>query len=593
MKGPRFDRILAGMTVAVTLVALFSVFQWGDLTAVPTGASPAGQSAETSSAPTAPASDSPAATIDATPIKSTDPVSAIEQNVVSDPLASLDPADRAVAEKIRDLLAAKSDAIFPSKSERMAVESFYQNRTLAPLWLERGVANARATAVIARLKDADADGLDVSDYRTPNFAGLGPDALAEADLKLTQTVLTFARHLQAGRFPYKRVSQNNIQLPQAPPEPAAILAKIVSAADAGKALDEFSPPHEAYQKLKVKLAEMRAKPAGARAEVGDGPVLEHATGNLDARTVKELNGPIRDKQIDLVIANMERWRWYPRDLGATNVIVNQPDFTLKVMHNGSQIWTTRIVIGDPSPGKQTPLLSETMKSVTINPTWNVPPSIMYNEYMPALARDPTVLARMGLNVSYEPDGSLHVSQPPGGASVLGRLRFNFPNRFLVYQHDTNERFMFAREVRAYSHGCMRVQDPAKYAEVLLNIARPSEHWTIEKVERMFGGGEQDIQLQSAQIWVHLTYQSAFVDDNGKLQVRPDVYNLDSRTLAAIKSERAIIETVPEGKSEQVIASGSGGRRTATPRPVSFFSSLFFAGTPPPPPRDIYYRRGWW
>ena len=593
MKGPRFDRILAGMTVAVTLVALFSVFQWGDLTAVPTGASPAGQSAETSSAPTAPASDSPAATIDATPVKSTDPVSAIEQNVVSDPLASLDPADRAVAEKIRDLLAAKSDAIFPSKSERMAVESFYQNRTLAPLWLERGVANARATAVIARLKDADADGLDVSDYRTPNFAGLGPDALAEADLKLTQTVLTFARHLQAGRFPYKRVSQNNIQLPQAPPEPAAILAKIVSAADAGKALDEFSPPHEAYQKLKVKLAEMRAKPAGARPEVGDGPVLEHATGNLDARTVKELNGPIRDKQIDLVIANMERWRWYPRDLGATNVIVNQPDFTLKVMHNGSQIWTTRIVIGDPSPGKQTPLLSETMKSVTVNPTWNVPPSIMYNEYMPALARDPTVLARMGLNVSYEPDGSLHVSQPPGGASVLGRLRFNFPNRFLVYQHDTNERFMFAREVRAYSHGCMRVRDPAKYAEVLLNIARPSEHWTIEKVKRMFGGGEQDIQLQSAQIWVHLTYQSAFVDDNGKLQVRPDVYNLDSRTLAAIKSERAIIETVPEGKSEQVIASGSGGRRTATPRPVSFFSSLFFAGTPPRPPRDIYYRRGWW
>jgi murein L,D-transpeptidase YcbB/YkuD len=593
MKGPRFDRILAGMTVAVTLVALFSVFQWGDLTAVPTGASPAGQSAETSSAPTAPASDSPAATIDATPVKSTDPVSAIEQNVVSDPLASLDPADRAVAEKIRDLLAAKSDAIFPSKSERMAVESFYQNQTLAPLWLERGVANARATAVIARLKDADADGLDVSDYRTPNFAGLGPDALAEADLKLTQTVLTFARHLQAGRFPYKRVSQNNIQLPQAPPEPAAILAKIVSAADAGKALDEFSPPHEAYQKLKVKLAEMRAKPAGARPEVGDGPVLEHATGNLDARTVKELNGPIRDKQIDLVIANMERWRWYPRDLGATNVIVNQPDFTLKVMHNGSQIWTTRIVIGDPSPGKQTPLLSETMKSVTVNPTWNVPPSIMYNEYMPALARDPTVLARMGLNVSYEPDGSLHVSQPPGGASVLGRLRFNFPNRFLVYQHDTNERFMFAREVRAYSHGCMRVQDPAKYAEVLLNIARPSEHWTIEKVKRMFGGGEQDIQLQSAQIWVHLTYQSAFVDDNGKLQVRPDVYNLDSRTLAAIKSERAIIETVPEGKSEQVIASGSGGRRTATPRPVSFFSSLFFAGTPPRPPRDIYYRRGWW
>ena len=222
----------------------------------------------------------------------------------------------------------------------------------------------------------------------PILPGLAPTHSPRADLKLTQTVLTFARHLQAGRFPYKRVSQNNIQLPQAPPEPAAILEKIVNATDAGKTLDEFRPPHEAYQKLKVKLAELRAKSAGARSEVADGPVLKHnvkdpmqdprvpllrekfglpgdasdlaydaklaaavrkfqqanelpATGNLDARTVKELNRPIRNKQINLVIANMERWRWYPRDLGAADVIVNQPDFTLKVMLNGSQIWTTR------------------------------------------------------------------------------------------------------------------------------------------------------------------------------------------------------------------------------------------------------------
>ena len=287
MKGPRCDRILAGMTFAVILAALFNVFAKGVTWPQSRRARRRpGNSTETSSAPTAPASESPAATIDATPAKPTGTVSAIEQSVVPDPLASLDPADRVVAEKICDLLAAKSDAIFASKSERMAVESFYQNRTLAPLWLDRGVANARATAVIARLKEADADGLDVSDYRTPNFAGLGPDALAEADLKLTQTVLTFARHLQAGRFPYKRVSQNNIQLPQAPPEPAAILAKIVNAADAGKALDEFSPPHEAYQKLKVKLAEMRAKSAGARPEVADGPVLKHNVKNPDAGSTR-------------------------------------------------------------------------------------------------------------------------------------------------------------------------------------------------------------------------------------------------------------------------------------------------------------------
>src|SRR5262245_17014908 len=296
MNGPRCDRVLAGMAFAVILAALFDVFaKGGNLAAAPTGAPSAGQaSTETSSAPTAPASESPAATIDATPAKPTGPDSATEQSVVPDALASLDPADRVVAEKIRDLLAAKSDAIFASKNERMAAESFYQSRTLAPLWLDRGVENARATTVIARLKEADADGLDVSDYRTPNFAGLGPDALAEADLKLTQTVLTFARHLQAGRFPYKRVSQNNIQLPQAPPDPAAILDKVVNATDAGKALDEFSPPHEAYQKLKAKLAEMRAKSASARSEVADGPLLKHNVKN-----------PMQDPRVPLLREKLE------------------------------------------------------------------------------------------------------------------------------------------------------------------------------------------------------------------------------------------------------------------------------------------------
>jgi L,D-transpeptidase YcbB len=636
MIGLRFDRVLAGTALALILAAPFNGFaqEGGKFASVPTGAPLAEQApSETSSAPPAPASEQPAATIDATPATPATPPGAAEQGAALDPLASLDPADRAVAEKIRDLLTATSDGIFASKNEHAAVESFYQGRNLAPLWLDKGVENARAKAVIARIKGADADGLDVSDYRTPNFAGLSPDALAEADLKLTQTVLTFARHLQAGRFPYNRVTKN-IQLPQAPPEPAAILAKMVTAEDAAKALDEFSPPHEAYQRLRAKLAEMRAKAAGADQKIADGPLLKSnvknpmqdprvpllrarlglsgdasdlaydakvaaavrkfqqannlpATGDLDARTVKDLNGPVRGREIDLIIANMERWRWYPRDLGADHVMVNQPDFTLKVMHHGSQVWTTKIVIGDPIPSKQTPLLSETMKSITINPTWNVPPSIVYGEYLPALARDPTVLARMGLVVTYGRDGSVvNIAQPPGGNSVLGRVRFNFPNRFLVYQHDTNEKFMFASEVRAFSHGCMRIQDPAKYADVLLNIARPNEHWTVERVTRMFGGGEQDIQLPT-QIWVHTTYQSAFVDDNGKLQFRRDVYTLDSRTLAAIKSERAIIETGPEAKGEPVVASSGGGRRVATPRSMSFFQSFFFGGQAPRPSRGIY------
>jgi len=585
---------------------------------------------------TAPAATSETATPPndaAVPAPTTSPAAASDQAAAPDPLAALDPADRAVAEKIRDLLAAKTDTIFADKRERAAVEAFYQARHLAPLWLDKGVQNARAQAVIARLKGADADGLDVNDYKTPTFAGLSADALAEAEFKLTHAVLTYARHVQSGRFPYTRVS-NNIELPQEPPDLANILAKIANAANAGTALDDFSPPHEGYKKLKAMLAQMRGKAADTQ-EIADGQLLKlnakapmedprvpllrdklglageaadlrydaklaeavkkfqranelPVTGNLDSKTINELNGPPRDKQIDTVISNMERWRWYPRDLGKAYVIVNLPDFTLQVVHNDAQVWSTRIVIGKPE--MPTPLLSETMKYITINPTWNVPPSIIYNEYMPALQRDPTVLERMGLKLVYNRDGSVHIYQPPGEANALGRIRFNFPNRFLVYQHDTPDKHMFAHDVRAYSHGCMRVQDPAKYAEILFNIARPNENWTPDQVKRMFGTGEQDIQLP-AQIWVLLTYQNAFVDGAGKLQIRRDIYNIDSRTLAAIKSERGMIEPMQERKREQEVAATSQRRPGARPRTVSFFEALFgFGARPaqgrPVPPRGI-------
>jgi murein L,D-transpeptidase YcbB/YkuD len=598
-------------------------------------AATAGAAAAAPAAPSAASAQTsePAATPKdaAAPVSASTPTVASEQTAAPDPLATLDPADRPVAEKIRDLLAAKTDKIFANKRERAAVETFYQARHLAPLWLDKGIENARAQAVIARLKGADADGLDVSDYKPPAFAGLSPDALAEAELKLTQIVLTYARHLQAGRFPYTRVS-NNIELPQAPPDPAEVLGKIAQAANAGTALDDFSPPHEGYKKLKAMLAQLRGK-ASPVPEIADGPLLKlnpkapmedprvpllraklglggdaadlkydsklaeavkkfqrandlPVTGNLDARTVKELNGPTGDKQIEAVISNMERWRWYPRDLGSAYVIVNLPDFSLQVMHNGAQAWNTRIVIGKTD--MPTPLLSETMKYITINPTWNVPPSIVQNEYLPALQQDPTVLERMGLKLVYNRDGSVHIYQPPGEANALGRIRFNFPNRFLVYQHDTPDKQLFAHDMRAYSHGCMRVQDPAKYAEVLLNIARPGENWTADKVKRMFGTGEQDIQLP-ATIWVLLTYQNAFVDDAGKLQIRRDIYNIDSRTLAAIKTERGMIKPPQERKREQEVATTSQ-RRAVAPRTVSFFEALFGFGRPayarPVPPRRV-------
>ena len=187
-------------------------------------------------------------------------------------MASLDPADRAIAERIRDLLATKPNRIFADEKAHAAVEAFYQKRNLAPLWLDKGVENARSKAVIARLKNADADGLDHADYKTPTFAGLSPDALAEAELTLTQTVLTYARHLQAGRVPHRQVREDNIALPQRAPDPAVVLAAVVEADDAGQALDQFSPPYENYQKLKAALSQLRGRTAGgARDGIAAGP----------------------------------------------------------------------------------------------------------------------------------------------------------------------------------------------------------------------------------------------------------------------------------------------------------------------------------
>ena len=531
MHNPRHYRILASTALALVLAIPFGSMAIDPSTS--TAAPMAGTTAEQAPAQAAPAMENPANDPPAALVgPPANLATATEQT--ADPLASLDAADRAVAEKIRDLLATKADKFFGGKKERAAVEAFYQKRNLAPLWLDKGVENARAEAVIVRLKAADTDGLEPSEYKPPNFTGLGPDALAEAELKLTRTVLTYARHLQAGRFPYARVSRN-IELPQEAPEPADILDRVATAADTGKALDSFSPQQEPYRKLKAMLAELRSKPGAAK---GEG-----------------------SRQIEAIIANMERWRWYPRDLGSAHVLVNVPDFTLKVMHNGAQAWTTRIVVG--KPGTATPLLSETMKHITVNPTWTVPQSIVRNEYLPALAQDPTVLDRMGLRVSYN-GGQVKITQPPGEGNALGRIRFSFPNRFSVYHHDTPDKNLFGHELRAYSHGCMRVQDPAKYAEVLLNIARPREHWTAQRIKSMFGNGEQDIQLQPTPIWVHLTYQTAFADNAGKLQMRRDVYNLDSRTLAAIKSERGIVEPGLERKRDQEMASRADANRSARP-----------------------------
>ncbi len=558
-------------------------------------------------------------------------------------------ADQPVADKLRDLIASKASRYFDRKNERTAVENFYKDRNYAPLWSSNGAATDRAKSVIARLKDAGSEGLNPADYPAPDFAAATtPDAQAEAELRLTESMLDYARHAQSGRMHWSRVSAD-ISYPEHPVDPVEVLINVSTARDASAALEGYNPPHKGYKGLKAKLAELRGATEDTSKHIAEGETLKFvkptkknphpiamedervpalraklhvadnaddrhydakvadavrkfqasnslkATGVLDNATVRAINGPKNDRKIDIVRANMERWRWLPRELGAkalgdAYVILNIPDYTLKLMQGDKQVWTTRVVVG--KPGKHaTPELTETMKFITVNPTWNVPPSIIYNEYLPALAQDPTVLDRMGLKLARAADGSVRISQPPGEANALGRIRFNFPNKFLVYQHDTPDKHLFAKEERAFSHGCMRVQYPDQYAANLLGIALPKEGYTPEKIKAMYGRNEVNINFPTP-IPVNITYQTAFVDSAGKLEFRKDIYSRDARVIAMLKGgegrdiEMAVSHAQPNYvRPTNVRVPGDSFASNSGP---SFFERLF--GPPTPPPAPVRQRR---
>jgi L,D-transpeptidase YcbB len=505
------------------------------------------------------------------------------------PAAAITGPDGPIADELRNLSNGKFDHIIGDKKDRAQIDAFYASRNYAPLWITDGKANAHATAAINYLAHVYLDGLDPADYPAPNFTALNsPTDLADADIKLTMAVVTYAHHASVGRVHWSRVSPD-IEYTAKAPEPDEVLSAIAGSNDVAATLDSYEPHTPGYLALKAKLADIRAgKGDGKKAAIDNGPALkigmqddrvpalrerlgvapnsgavydkalaeavkkfqqQHdlaSTGTLTTATVEALSGRQPDHVTDIILANMERWRWMPHQFPDTYVVVNLPDFTLRVMHDDKLVWTTRIVIGKPE--MPTPIMTADMKYITINPTWNVPPSIVHREYLPALAQDPTVLARMGLRVDYGP-GGVHIWQPPGDKNALGRIRFNFPNKFLVYQHDTPDKYMFALDKRAFSHGCMRVQDPAHYAEVLLSLVRPNDGYTEDRIKRMFGPDETDIQFPTF-IPVNLTYQTAFVDDAGKLEFRDDVYGRDKALIAILKGGDRKVADIPVDHREE-------------------------------------------
>jgi murein L,D-transpeptidase YcbB/YkuD len=435
---------------------------------------------------------------------------------------ALPDPDILVAGALRNLVDGlrHNDGLRPA--DRSAVDAFYRRRGFSPIWIVGGRMTDRARTAIDSLKDAEAEGLRAADYVVAD-AGRDPDvkALARAELSLTIATLAYARDAASGRVPYSQVSPD-IAYPAQRFNRLDGLVRLATADNVAEALASFGPPQAGYLALKGQLKQFRAALAASRSR------------NPLNRSRQVANEQSRlEATVGKIVVNMERWRWMPRELGANHVIVNIPDFTLNVVRDSAMAWTTRIIVGERST--PTPIISADMTSITLSPIWNVPKSIAEKEYFSATANDPEWadhLERIGMHAVRYSDGSLHVYQTPGEWNALGQIRFNFPNKFSVYQHDTPDRPLFAQKARNFGHGCIRVEDPLVYAAILLAIVVPERDYTVERIHGLLVGDEINIEFPKP-IPVHLTYQTAFVDDAGNLRMREDIYRHDERLLAAL------------------------------------------------------------
>ena len=257
-------------------------------------------------------SDNPAAASDNHPAPTTTAAPSIAPSqpaaIAAD--AAIDP-NAPIVEQLHDLPNGKFDRIIGNTKQRASIDAFYSGRNYAPLWITDGKANARAKAAIAYLGRVSADGLDPADYPVPNFASLtDPVALAEAEIRLTISVVTYAHHAQIGRVHWSRVS-GDIFYDRSAPDPGEVLTALMEATDVGAALDAYEPHSDGYRALKTKLAELRV-------------------GHLDTNKTRipKLNGRQSDPRINIIMANMERWRWLPHDLGKTYRHRQSPRFHL-------------------------------------------------------------------------------------------------------------------------------------------------------------------------------------------------------------------------------------------------------------------------
>jgi len=275
----------------------------------------------------------------------------------------------------------------------------------------------------------------------------------------------------------------------------------------------------------------------------------HPDGVIGKGAISALNTTPQER-VRTMLVNMERLRWVPESTAPDLILVNIPEFRMHVYEEGKVAWSMDVVVGNGAT--RTVIFSDTLSRVVFSPTWSVPASIVRNEILPGMAKNPNYLASKGMEITGGSPDLPTIRQNPGAGNALGRVKFLFPNEYSIYFHDTPSKGGFAREKRAFSHGCIRLSEPARLAEYLL---RNDTAWTADSIKTaMFKGKERYVRLKEKRP-VTIGYFTTWVDGQGRLNFREDVYGHDDRLAQELFAEETLALLLPQ-RSDTTMSSVS-------------------------------------
>lgn len=465
-------------------------------------------------------------------------------------------------------------------------------------------ARARRAQLLHVLAASDDHGLPVARYdpeglRARMDAARGPSELGQLDVDLSAAFLQYARDVQTGMLVPSRVDSAIVRdVPYRDRVDTLVRFETTEPAGFFRSLPPASPEYAALMKEKMRLERLLARGGfgptvpGNTLEpgaAGDAVValrnrlmvmgylrrsntrtydtdIEQAVQRFQAGhgltedgvagqgTLAEINAPL-DARLQSVIVAMERERWTNLDRGARHILVNIPDFTAKVIDDGKVTFETRSVVGARASDRPTPEFSDVMEFMVINPSWYVPRSIVTKEYLPQLKNNPFAAQHIeitdarGRKVNR---GAVDFSQytarsfpyamrqPPSRSNALGLVKFMFPNRYNIYLHDTPAKNLFGREVRAYSHGCVRLADPFDFAYTLLAAQSDDPEGLFQSL--LATGRETRVDL-TRPVPVHLIYRTAFTTPKGQVEYRRDIYGRDAKIWDALRDAGVALRAV--------------------------------------------------